>query len=277
MVKEIYESIKVDVRDKSRNPFIGAFILVWTIRNWEAVYSFFAFDKGLSREERIAILKSYFTGYDVWEVFVTIGFALLAIIVSYSLLNITRAIVNLFEKRITPKILEATGFNDVVPIDDYNSIVQSNVELERKLNEIKEDRAKLRIEVEGLEKRIQTRNIDTVEDKLAEAVAEDNNEKPDKEYDGIFNGNSNKLSKARKIVDNFTDTEVKSFYEIATNISFLNPIWIEDADVKKFAMIGLIKFLDRLPGDQSKGIFQLTPLGTSVIDFINDNKLINKP
>src|SRR5690606_16938949 len=116
-------------------------------------YTFFYFGKDISREERICILNGYFMDYDWKEVGVTVALALLAIVVSYFLLNVTRGIVNAYEKKVTPWVLDLTGYNQIVPIDDHNKMIESNVELERKLKEVREDRAKLRIEVEEAERK----------------------------------------------------------------------------------------------------------------------------
>ncbi len=239
--------------------------MVWTIRNWEAVYTFFAFDEDLSREERIDILKGYFVDYGFWEVLETTGVSLLVIVLSYFLLNVTRGIVNFFEKRVTPLILKKTGYNDVVPLEDYNNLLDSTVELDKKVSELKKERAELKLELEEIEK------------SKASVQAEINSIFNDKSKDELTElTDLNKIRiKAKKILEAFSPRDVSGFLKVVNDIKFDRGVRSNEF-VEQISLLGLIKFNKFRNVGADIGDFELTELGSTLLDLINDRQIEDK-
>jgi cell division septum initiation protein DivIVA len=262
MVKDFFESIKVDVRDKSRNPFIGAFILVWTIKNWEAIYTFFTFDKDVTREDKIETLKGYFKDYSIWDFFTTVLVALLVIILSYILLNITRGIVNLFEKRVTPKILQITGYDDVVPISDHQKIIDRNSKLEKQVKELKSEIAELKIENEELEKSMVIANSSKEKVlKFGKTLQNSLNEKINPEDE------KRTVALAKKIVDRMTENTLSIFIKIYETVQNNEPIY-QDIDMGPFELNDLFKLQQSTRAGYT--FYKTTDLGEKTYEFAKE-------
>ena len=45
MIKDFLVSFKDNFKEKTRNPFLGTYLIVWLIRNWELIYTLFNFDQ----------------------------------------------------------------------------------------------------------------------------------------------------------------------------------------------------------------------------------------
>lgn len=161
MIEKTMSSFTDNINQKLKNPFLGTFMIVWTIRNWEFIYSLFYFDSKLSLDKRIQIIKSYFIDYNYSEVFITIGITFVVLIVTYALLNLSSLIVSFFEKIITPNIYKLTDKSSIVLKSVYNEALEritaldSKVQSERELklqaekaNEILENRTKQLIPTE---------------------------------------------------------------------------------------------------------------------------------
>lgn len=52
-LSDFIDSLKGEVQEKSRNPFFPTFIVIWVIRHWEPVYSFFFFGDVYNLDQRI--------------------------------------------------------------------------------------------------------------------------------------------------------------------------------------------------------------------------------
>jgi len=154
MVSDAISSFWSNIKTKSTNPFFGTLILVWIGRNWEIIYSIFTFDSFLTRPKRIEVIQGYLMEGDFWwnlteNVLITFGI----IIISYVLINLTRAITNLFENRVTPRIYELTSPSRIVQKKDYDILEASIDRLEARLVDEKKKRAELQVELDELNKK----------------------------------------------------------------------------------------------------------------------------
>ncbi|MEP0985315.1 hypothetical protein [Ekhidna sp.] len=92
--------------ERSKNPFLGTFTLVWLARNWELVFALFNFDKSHTLEKKIKFLSERIQYDTFWtEVGYNILWTFIVLILTYLLVNITRVISNLFEKRLTLQVI----------------------------------------------------------------------------------------------------------------------------------------------------------------------------
>jgi hypothetical protein len=156
MIKDLLVSFKESVKSKSSNPFLGTYAVIWVIRNWRLVYSFFFFDSKTTLAERISILATYYT----YKTFISdllwnILWALGALILTYLLINLSRLIVNLFEKKLTPLIYKITDINSIVLKITHDSLKSDKQDLEIKLEEERDRKGKMQKEISTLEERIQ--------------------------------------------------------------------------------------------------------------------------
>ncbi len=135
--REFWDSLKSDVNEKSRNPFLGTFIVVWIIRHWPGVYMFFAFHKDDPVEYRITLIKEYFKDYDIYDLLCTIAITIIALVSGYILLNLTRLITNFFEFKITPLVYKTIEKTSVVNRDLYNGVSRRADNLKTELENLK--------------------------------------------------------------------------------------------------------------------------------------------
>lgn len=155
MFKEVFLSFKDNLIQKAKNPFLGIYTIVWSIRNWELVYSLFNFDKDVKRDTKITFIKKHFEEMPfieniLWNILIATG----VLIATYLLLNISRLIVNLFEKRLSPWISKITVSNLIVAKEDYDIVKNRTLYLEKRVEELKKDKSYLLLEVDRLENEV---------------------------------------------------------------------------------------------------------------------------
>lgn len=154
MFKNAISSFTNNISQRVKNPFLGTLMIVWIIRNWKFVYSLFNFDSKTTRESRLTIIEEFFKDYGFWEIMATIGYSLLILVVTYTFLNVSRLIINFFEKKITPKVYELTDKSSVVLRYDYEQIKAHVNELEARVEKERDLRLKTQKENDSLEARI---------------------------------------------------------------------------------------------------------------------------
>ncbi len=161
MIKQLFLAMRDKSKPKSTNPFLVALFSVWVIINWKLVYSFFNFDSDTKLDEKITCLESYLqTKTFMLRILEAIGITFLVLIVTYILLNISRFVVNFFEKSITPWIYKLTDKGSVVKKSDFIKLEEELVKLENKFEEERIKRNEALAEIEKLEKKLAMGRID---------------------------------------------------------------------------------------------------------------------
>lgn len=158
MIKDIFFSLKDNVKQKTTNPFFGTLIIVWIIHNWQFVYSLFNFEKEVTLQKRINFLKLYLEPLPFAKslglcILITIG----VLISSYLLLNISRLIVNLYDKKLTPWIYMITDKTSIVLRSEYEDMKSERDLMSQKLETEREYKLKLQSEISNLEDKIKTK------------------------------------------------------------------------------------------------------------------------
>lgn len=152
MIKEFVLSFGENIRQKTTNPFFGTLILVWIVHNWKLVYTFFNFEKSAGLASRIAFLGTYL---EPKPFAVDLGICLVetfcVLICSYVLLNLSRLIINFFEKIVTPWVYKVTDKSSIVLKSDYLALIENRNDLSRKLDAEIEGRRILQSKLEELE------------------------------------------------------------------------------------------------------------------------------
>jgi len=155
MIKDFLISFKDNFKEKTRNPFLGTYLIVWLIRNWELVYSLFNFDNNLKLVDKIDFIKDFYTKNEfLINLWTNVYWSFGLLILTYFLLNISRLITNLSEKKLTPWIYKITDSNSIVLKIEYNRIRSDRDDLQLRLDHEHELKSKLDNRIKILEQEI---------------------------------------------------------------------------------------------------------------------------
>jgi len=155
MIKDIILSFKENLKQKSTNPFFGTLIIVWIIHNWEFIYNVFNFEKEKTLSEKIEYLRLFLEPTPfIKNLAICILITFLVLIVTFILLNLSRLIKNVSEKKVTPWVYKISDKNSVVLKSDYDIIKTERDFLSQKLEEERDSKLKLRTEITKLEERL---------------------------------------------------------------------------------------------------------------------------
>lgn len=144
----VITSLFSNIKQKSTNPFLGTLVLVWTYRNWELLYTLFKSEPNLTISAKINMLEPYFNaGAFIVNILISMGLAILLLVLTYFLLNVSRFITNIYEEKVTPFVNEIVSESSVVTREKYNKLKEQcdkyfdNYEAEKKRRiEISEER-----------------------------------------------------------------------------------------------------------------------------------------
>ncbi len=254
MIKDFLISFKENFKEKTRNPFLGTYLIVWVIRNWLLIYALFNFDKEHNLDFKVNFIKTYYSENNfILNLLTNILWSFAVLILTYILLNASRLIINLSEKQITPWIYKITDNKTIVLKDDYDRLKQEKNLIENKLESERENRVKLLNEIDRLESRIDELLLNNVESQNETTSEKENNS----------NGNIDtyiQRLKDRKYTDKFT--------EFALQIEKNSP-WTpknnEPEHIKYFFKIGLVEVLQ---SDQVDIRYKLSNNGKKVFDIL---------
>ncbi|GAK91422.1 hypothetical protein JCM19297_921 [Nonlabens ulvanivorans] len=156
MIKDFLVSFKDNFNEKSRNPFLGTYLLVWLIRNWELVYTLFNFDPDKNLAFKKQFIKNYYSNNEFIEnLFVNVLWAFALLTITYIVLNISRFIVNLSEKQVTPWVFKITDSKSIVLKSQYDEIRNQLDILQIKLDKERDAKSKMENRIEKLNAEIQ--------------------------------------------------------------------------------------------------------------------------
>jgi hypothetical protein len=251
MIKEVIDSLKINFVQKATNPFFGILITIWLIKNWLLFYTLLNFDDKTDLQYKVNFIINYFAINPFYAIlFKCIGLAFVTLIASFILLNITRLIVNFFDKVVTPKTYEWTDKGSVVLRTSYEEVIKVNKELEYKIESERNARLKLQTEYEQLESKYQK-------------ILFPEGSKPINENEDPISVIYNKLKSEDKTL---------AFKEIADSVQNKELFYQQDPKIKYFVQLGLIQPDQRMDNDWT---FVLTPLGMSIYQklLVEFNKL----
>lgn len=152
MVKDFLISFADNFKEKTTNPFLGTYLVVWLIRNWDLIYSLFNFNSNSKRGDKIAFIKNYYSEISFVEnLLINILWSFGLLILTYLLVNLSRVIVNLSEKQLTPWIYKITDSNSIVLKEEYDRIRSDRDELQDRLDKERDSKSKLDARIKALE------------------------------------------------------------------------------------------------------------------------------
>jgi hypothetical protein len=154
MINDFISSVRDNIRDKTGNPFFGALIILWSIKNWNLIYSILNFDESTSLVQKRKFIIQHFTDRPFLK---TLAFCvlevLLILIISYFFINLSRFIVNLYEKRLTPLVYKWTDSSSIVLKSVFKASENERLKLEKRAEEERDARLKLQEEYDKLERK----------------------------------------------------------------------------------------------------------------------------
>ena len=148
MWSNIGSSLKDNFFQKTSNPFLGTLIMVWSIKNWKFVYSLFYFDNDCDLNCRIELISEYFQHYTFLDFSLTVIVSFLVLIITYFLINLSRLIINFYEKKVTPVVYRITDKNSVVLRSELLKEHNKYNDLEKRYQEERDKRLKAQSEID---------------------------------------------------------------------------------------------------------------------------------
>ncbi len=159
MIGNALTSFFDNLATKTRNPFLGTFAVIWLVRNWALVFAIFNFDESFDLEQKLDYVARKLPGDSfLLEFGINVLWTFAALIATYTLINASRAITNLFEKRLTPWIYRYTDYGSLVPKTEYQSILERIQELQSKLDSEIQERIKAQNEKDRIEEELTLRS-----------------------------------------------------------------------------------------------------------------------
>ncbi len=254
MIKDFFVSFKDNFKEKARNPFLGTYLIVWLIRNWELVYTIFNFDKDQKLNDKVSFIKNYYSGRDfLCNLWTNVYWSFGLLVFTYILLNLSRLIVNLFEKRLTPLIYKITDSKSIVLKSAYEKLRSDKDDLQTRLDLERESKSRLESRIKILEEEL----VETAKQK-AEKQTEPLNDRKNS------NNNSNdsayimyKKLKEKNLLRDFMDTYV----QINKGETIKNDYLPKDY----FVELGLMTFTRNSEYNSSYKYYILTEDGENVL------------
>ncbi len=245
MIKDFFVSFTDNIKEKTRNPFLGTYAVVWLIRNWYVVYMVFNFDKDCTMDDKLRLISEYFESHPFWEnIGINILYTFGVLLATYILLNLSRLIVNGFERNLTPWIYKVTDKSSIVTKDTYQESLSRIKKMEADLESEKEKRYRAEEKSEILEKELR--------------IIRDKKVIPKEEV--VFN----------KLVKENRQT---SFEKYANEARRYGDITIEDnednEDIDRLLELELVSRSVLYVGVNEEVVYKLTELGNAVLDYIN--------
>jgi len=243
MIKDFLVSFKDNFKDKTRNPFLGTYLIVWLIRNWELVYSLFNFDNHLKLVDKIDFIKEFYTKNEfLINLWTNVYWSLGLLILTYLLLNISRLITNLSEKRLTPWIYKITDSNSIVLKTEFNRIRSDRDELQIRLDHERELKSKL------------DNRIKILEEKIIELTSKKLEDRKD-EVSDVYSVLISTLKKNHLVIE---------LFEFLKDINSGNHIHKNKNGLNTFIELGLLKY-NKDSTTAGYGFYEFTSDGQEVI------------
>jgi hypothetical protein len=247
MIKDFLISFKDNISKKTSNPILGTYAIVWILRNWKVVYTFFYFESTVTLADRIEKLSSFFTMKSfVIDLFINIFFAIGLLVLTYTLISISRLIVNLFDKKLTPWIYKISDFDSLVTKDYYDKVRKERNELELKLGREQETKGKLHREISQLEDQLQE-YFSAASEREAIEDGEENKDVKSNQNDILADEESNVLFEKIKS-KNLGGKYLETVLSIQKGQGWL---YRDDNDIKYFTKLGLLDYLESDSQDNS--------------------------
>jgi hypothetical protein len=250
MIKDLIVSFKDNFNDKIKNPFLGTYFLVWLIRNWDLIFTLFNFNKGTTLENKISIIVSYLNSNPFFGgLVINVGFTFLFLIITYVLLNISRAIVNLFEKQLKPWVYKLTDKSSIVLKEDFEFVKSERDNLLIRISDERDSKSRVELELKKLQDKEKESNLIKAQVTKTQAPVD-------------------RLSEMEALRrDLLNEDLLDEFREVLVKIRKNTPFHERDKTVDPFVFRNLIKY--KSTNKLFQTIYELTELGETFSDYLN--------
>jgi hypothetical protein len=250
MIDSIWSSFKSNVREKSTNPILGTFAIVWIVRNWKLIFTLFNFDKGISLQKKLEMIQAYFAEYTIWQLFWTVGISIIVVIFTYFILAVSRFIVNTYDRIVKPWLYSITDKSSIVLKEEFDSISSQLSETQEKYLEERRNRMKAEFEKEQIEKELN--------DLKSRRATLSNHE-----FQQITDDKKN-LTKADKILEILINESLEDKFKEVYSYSQAK-YYMERSEARRFSDLGLIKWTTKMVSN-NKYLAEVTKLGEEVYE-----------
>ncbi len=270
MIKDFIMSFRENFREKTTNPFLGTYATVWVIRNWELVYTLFHFDDNYALQQKIDFINSYyhdksFVAGLLFNILYTFG----ALIATYIVLNASRVIVNLSEKRLTPWIYLKTDSKSIVKKEVYELLRSERDDLQQRLDKERDSKSRLESQIKTLqEELLEERDKEVVQ--VEQPLFPDHSNSIEENEETNLKSDSS-LTPQRKIYKRLEEKDLKdSFLKTVIQIQ-KRRFFGRDSEnlLDPFLEFGLIEF-DEKHTHVAANYYKLTDLGHKVLSIMRN-------
>jgi hypothetical protein len=252
LLKDSFISFRDNFREKTTNPFLGTYIIVWFISNWELAYSIINFSSKDSLQFKVSFIKQYYKCNPFFKnIIYNILWTFLVLICTYILLNISRVIVNASEEILKPIVYKYTSEGKIV-LRSKLKIMEANRDyIQNRLDDERKSKVRLEETIKNLEDTIK-RLKDTNENNTS--LLENEEVKYKIIYDSLNN-----------IYD---DNYIKIFKSTAVKINKREYFKINNQAIDKFIELKLISFIKNNEFTQENQ-YVMTKLGNGFLEYLN--------
>ena len=264
MIKDIFFSFRDSMREKTSNPFLATYFIVLAIRNWDLIFTLFNFNPDSTLGEKISIVKGYYFSKNIIdELLVNILWTFGALIITYLLLNASRVIVTLSEKRLKPWIYSKIYTSAIVMKDTYEIVRNQRDELQIRLNQEREAKSILESEIKNLEES-NRENLRIQAEKVNEDIPrkEPNKPEPKPKTPAVISDIDILYKKLE------SQNLLNAFMKISTQVRKGNSILKTSNELDSFLQLGLLRYSSSDPYNSKMAKFSLTQNGDSVLNKI---------
>jgi hypothetical protein len=261
LIKDSYISLRDNFKEKTTNPFLGTYIIVWFISNWELVYSLINFSSKDSLQFKVSFIKQYYKCNPFFEnIFCNILWTLLVLICTYFLLNISRVIVNASEEILKPIVYKYTSKGKIVLRSKFKKMEDNRDYVQKRLDEERKSKAILEEIIKNHED-----TIKRLED------TDENNLKDQENNTSSFVNEEDKYEIIYKTLnDIFDDNYIKIFKSTAVMIRKKKPFPKNDKVIDKFIELNLVGFKNTTASNED--MLMLTDDGNNFLNYLNHYK-----
>lgn len=121
---EAFDSLKENIKKRISNPFLGTFMIVWIVHNWQVVYAFFNFDNEWKLEGKLKYFNDYWEKNNFFWNLIGVAFISIGVlIITYLFLSLSRYLSNNFENVVIPFIAKISK-GEIVTAEKYEEALE---------------------------------------------------------------------------------------------------------------------------------------------------------
>lgn len=256
MISSWFSSLGNNFIERSKNPFLGTFALVSLAKNWEPLFALFNFDAAFTLEGKIKFIADRIEIVNFWaELFNSVMWTFLILVLTYFLINAARFITNMFEKRLSPLIYKWTDYKALVPKTEYQNILSRLNDLQEKLDKEVQEKIRIQKERDSFEDQVDKLNLEIIEiGNSAMGKAKDETDVAVKKRDAIA-----------QIAEIINDNEEKDFQHVIKS-SFTETKLNTNAYLNILSELIRLDIIQKISDKGNYGIYAVTDFGKQVIE-----------